>query len=135
MKVIQLVIKNSNDDNFYNWQMTIYNPKKAIESANFTLNLIRGYRERILVIPDFGWRNIQELEDKLYTFIEMLLKAKKVEIVVDENEYSENKNKFNEFRKLIKRVEKFDCRNGCIDLYSKKLQIADPYKKVNIVTV
>ena len=77
MKVIQLVIKNSNGDDFYNWQMTIYDPKRAVESAKFKLNLVRGYKEQISVIPEFGWKDIQDLDDKLYVLIERLVKAKK----------------------------------------------------------
>ncbi len=135
MKVIQLVIKNSNGDNFYNWQMTIYDPKRAVESAKFKLNLVRGYKEQISVIPEFGWKDIQDLDDKLYVFIERLVKAKKIEVVVKDIEYSNNRKKFDKFRKLLKRVEKFDSNNGCITLYSRNLEFTDPYKKVSIVTV
>ena len=135
MKVIQLVIKNSNGDDFYNWQMTIYDPKKAVESAKFGLNLVRGYKEQISVIPEFGWKDIQDLDDKLYVFIERLVKAKKIEVVVKDIEYSNNRKKFDKFRKLLKRVEKFDSNNGCITLYSRNLEFTDPYKKVSIVTV
>ena len=134
MKVIQLVIKNSNGDNFYNWQMTIYDPKRAVESAKFKLNLVRGYKEQISVIPEFGWKDIQDLDDKLYVFIERLVKAKKIEVVVKDIEYSNNRKKFDKFRKLLKRVEKFDSNNGCITLYSRNLEFTDPYKKVSIVT-
>ena len=135
MKVIQLVIKNSNGDDFYNWQMTIYDPKRAVESAKFKLNLVRGYKEQISVIPEFGWKDIQDLDDKLYVFIERLVKAKKIEVVVKDIEYSNNRKKFDKFRKLLKRVEKFDSNNGCITLYSRNLEFTDPYKKVSIVTV
>ena len=135
MKVIQLVIKNSNGDDFYNWQMTIYDPKKDVESAEFGLNLVRGYREQISVIPEFGWKSVQDLDERLYVFIEKLVNTKKVEIVVEANEYSNNRKKFDKFRKVIKRVEKFDSNNGCITLYSKNLEFIDPYKKVSIVTV
>lgn len=136
MSNIQLIVKEADMEGFSNWPMTIYKPAEEDESQRFKICVTEGYSgEAYLNFP----KNVAK---KLRSYILELSRSPRVELVIGEYSYSQNKEEVERLKGFISRMlpcNDLDDAEVGIALYNEGMKemlgIDAPVREVELITV